>query len=59
MGQGGIHHDIITLGTSRKHSYGLIWASWASGGQIKQTMVRMKGVYGTLEQVGSVQRGQK
>ena len=31
----------------------------ASGGQTKQTTVEMKVVYGILEQVGSVQRGQK
>ena len=26
-GPGVIHHDNITLGTSRKHAFGLIWAS--------------------------------
>ena len=109
-----INHDNITLGTSRKHSFGVIWASggrqrpnqtdngrnnsciwhveagWkrstglevinhdnitlghpentdsetfgpleASGGQTKQSMVGILVVYGILEQVGSVQQGQK
>ena len=59
MGPGVIHRDNIALGTFRKHSCGLIGASWAFSGQTKQTMVGIPVVYGTLEQVESVQRAQK
>ena len=55
-----IYHGNITLGTSRKHSFGAHLGSFgpleASRGQTRQTMVGIKVVYGRLEQVGSVQR---
>ena len=52
----GVHNVNIALGDIPKHCFGLIWAS--GGGQTNQIMVGMKFVYGILEQVGSVQRGQ-
>ena len=62
-GPGAIYNGNITLGTSRKHSFGAHLGSFgpleASRGQTKQTMVGIKVVYGKLEQVGSVQRARK
>ena len=52
------NHGNITLGTSRKHSFGAHLGSFgpleASGGQTRQTTVGTKVAQGKLEQFGSV-----
>ena len=55
--------DIVAMILLSKYPEALIWAHLglleASRGQIKQTMVGIKVVYGILEQVGSLQQAQK
>ena len=57
------HEQFITLGTSRKHSFGAHLGSFgpleAIRGQTRQTMVGIKVAYDRLEKVGSVQRARK